>query len=684
MDYLEWNDRIAGRFFNGDKSGREVLLYVNKDLIDDIGSTQGADMDDFIEAIKQGPPWAARGEVCHKALRAYMEWRKRGLKYPPYIGYLAFFVLAAGAEGPFAPHAYYPRLWKLLKIPDRHSKQPTSFSRMIWLWDDLEKWSCEDKHEQLGRFTRRIRGSWWKVGLPLSQTLLSDDERKRLPSLFIQADLDPADSPSPELLPGILLYYGNGILERRTLRLIESQGQGDADLKKALTVLVLDELEQWDGSIVQSSPDKKTAKADKRAFLRLCINLDNLSKTARCYLRLKIGGEYPSEELNFKEDGLHTWSCKESTQGWSTRLQDYHNSPPSVYDASKINWSDGFELYDNESRFKAKLRGETIRLFILGRNEGLQDWIETWRLERSAEFLIACHNKDIGRVERWGAESCKSFERRNYSGLPAGWTLFHGKNASSSCEGIDLLTISGTTRLLLKGGIKTGAGNSYLVFAPPRIVLENSMGDEIITINGIKIKSLAGMPIWELPGDSQAGEIINIEANGKNTELRRTIRLENPRLAPSYEKGPCRNRIGRLVERDDKAAVASGAIVNSKGTAAIQPFPFDLPVHLFKRIIFIGQLPGEVSDWPRQDLPSAWNPAWAIVKEGRKKWKAHFCGHKKGLSPVPFPSGNKKVCKKDAKRWKEALWTRRKITRTIGLKPVVKAWLKYLEAARNV
>ena len=179
MEYLEWNNLIAKHFFNEENTGKEVLLYVNDEILGEIG--KGSDVDDFIQSIKIGPRWAYHFSICQKALQAFEGWRRKELDYPPYISYLAFFVLAAVTATDYASYSYYPGFWKRLN-ESQDSGTPPSFDRMITLWDDLEKWSTEDKHEELGRFTAWIRGSWWKVGLPWSQTIISKDEQKHLPA----------------------------------------------------------------------------------------------------------------------------------------------------------------------------------------------------------------------------------------------------------------------------------------------------------------------------------------------------------------------------------------------------------------------------------------------------------------------------------------------------------------------
>src|SRR4028118_1150127 len=103
MDYLKWNNSIAAHFFKNEMAGRSVHLYVTEELITDIGQNYGADLPDFIKAVKAGAIGVQGKSICEKALQSMDDWKYRhGQKgYPLYIGYLALFVLAAGIEEDF-------------------------------------------------------------------------------------------------------------------------------------------------------------------------------------------------------------------------------------------------------------------------------------------------------------------------------------------------------------------------------------------------------------------------------------------------------------------------------------------------------------------------------------------------------------------------------------------------------
>ena len=117
MNYLEWNDAIGARFFNPARSDLRVFLYVTTEIINEVGAPYESDLTDFITAVKTGPPWITRHgqSVCQQALQACEEWRGRNLNHPPYLAYMALFVLADTIKvEDFTRYSYYPGLRQVL------------------------------------------------------------------------------------------------------------------------------------------------------------------------------------------------------------------------------------------------------------------------------------------------------------------------------------------------------------------------------------------------------------------------------------------------------------------------------------------------------------------------------------------------------------------------------------------
>ena len=689
MEYLAWNDLIAKHFFNEENAGREVLLYVNEHLLEILGSEQSVRKEDFINALKIGPPWVTRQGFCQRALQAFTNWRSRQLEYPPYIGYLAFFVLSAGTEADFAPHAYYPRLWTLLGEP-ADKGTPPSFDDMILLWQDLERWSREDKHEALGRFVALIRGGWWKVGLPLSQTIISEEERKHLPSFFEEANLDPTDPPSPEVMARLFTVYGSDVFERKTLKLLQSRQAEFNILKQALLELVLDELENWDGTVYEAKEEevgRPTHRRMQAVGMRICMSLDAVAEVAECYLRFKAGKPFPEEGLQFeRKNDSRVYFCMETFQGWSTPLKYNENDSVRRLDAVAVSWVRGENFVDKENEWRARLRGTTTRLFRLN-IDGLPDWIESQRLERGIEFYVASSGPETETIRNWGTKSCERFKELGVSGLPHGWALFYGKNAKESCNGIDVLSISTQVRMLLREGMRAGRSNVFFNFAPPKIVIENGTGAERVTINNKPmIQKNALEPVWTIPegflkGEAAPfGEPLRIEVQLNNLWLSKIIRIVTFGFPASCRDTPFRNRLGEFCSQDESSKVRG---VNTNSIPSDVSYPQFSPFHLSNRILFIGRRPGEISDWPNEGFPRDWQPVWALAFKKRNLWVAHFCGTAEDAR-IDSVLGQPVNDKKRLKMWREALWVNRKITAGPGLRQLKRVWKKYVEAASHV
>src|SRR5262249_54802819 len=149
--------------------------------------------------------------------------------------------------GDCPPHAYYPRLRKLIDY-DGDGILP-AFDKMGELWDDLERWANEERSGTLGIFNSRCIGGWVHVGRPLSQTMLTQQERRALPGIFAAAHLDPTASPSDLGLRQSLRASGNHGLRPRTMDLLTGNNGSEAGFLSVLLSTAREELEHWDGHV---------------------------------------------------------------------------------------------------------------------------------------------------------------------------------------------------------------------------------------------------------------------------------------------------------------------------------------------------------------------------------------------------------------------------------------------------
>ena len=653
MDYLKWNNSIAAHFFKNEMAGRSVHLYVTEELMTDIGQNYGADLPDFIKAVKAGPIGVQGKGICEKALQSMDDWKYRhGQKgYPLYIGYLALFVLAAGIEEDFAAHAYYRRLRALLR-EESTSGQYRGFDQMRRLWDDLARWANEYKSGEVGIFNINSAGRRIHVGIPIAQTLLTEKERRALPAIFAAADLDPVSHPTEGAIALLLAHHGRKQLRSPTLRLLEKTGESD-EHRQALLEWIIDELCGWDGTAEVSD------RTQIYGLLRLCCQLDPIAKRATITLRCSTKHEFSEDDLLLFSDGnCQPFSCYEDSGGWSSPLISESDGKPLV--ASSFDWLKGLQVRSDDSKWCFRLPASPIRVFVDGGSQGLPGFVEVRQLPIQKPFYLAAHQECLELLTRWGDSSCQDFENLPIiNGLPSGWHFFKAKGAYSDelvKREYPILAFPTNVRLELAGGIRLEKGNKFFKFAPPKLVLQGGSESIKVYCNNRLLDSTEAADIYELPADTPAETKLLIEARSGDDIIRRCslLLVENYSL-PSQTNAQQFDRFGKIQTEANGSAGVAGAWAWG---VDFPDFNFNtfLPIQGKQRIFFVGKEPGQIAIWPGESLPTDWEPVWAISK-GRHRGQVMFCSSNLAQSQ---PAMSKCKDRKKMRAWKEILWHDRK------------------------
>ncbi|WP_342678754.1 hypothetical protein [Methanofollis sp. UBA420] len=713
LTYLDWNEHIARYFFNPDNAGKNVIIFVNKDIINGIGELYDEGFDDFVRCLVRGPDFVRNTSenICKTAYETYCYGKQTDSEPPPYIAYLALFVCAATIDGDYDRNAYYPRL-KDLVGDDQDINMSALFSDYIsCLWKDLQIWSQVKKGEAYGRFTIMRRGGHRNVGIIYAQTILSENERKKLPIIFSRAGLDPTDPPTEDVLKLKLRRYGEPLFESRTKKLLNSNWGQENTLLSALIDLVLSELDRWDGTVPETGTEGQdtlaaTSQRGQRwvnVYARVCLS--KVPGDFSSHIRFKANPDnvvFPEDGLEFKvgeaphliEKRLldEVFSSHQTNKaGWSRPLQTSKDGRIDILKAELFDWSKGAVFVDREMNWKVVLRPANVRVFLPGGRENLPDtYVEAQHLERACPFLVACCDSVKQRIASWGKSETENFEQVSSSGLPEGWSLFRGENAKNECKGFDPLTLPKEIRLRLAGGIRLSAGsNNFLHFAPPTIVVDGSSGDVTVTANDKEIpqKQVEGMQ-WDIPSCYKKGEPITIDVlvGGEKACSSRTIHLVDPELAEDFSKVPVIDSKGNLLKCDEEGQplrYAQGVVVYGVDVSEFGNVPLGAPTYLSDSITFLGPEPGMVACWPNDALPTEWSPVWALAKTGRNTRDVHYCGlpGDENSRPKGTPVT---TCRKTLKLWKESVWVNRKRNAPPKIPKLRKKWSKYMEVARNV
>jgi hypothetical protein len=651
---------------------------------------------DFVDAMKNEAR-KAQVNICQRSLQLYAQghWRAAGYEHPPYVAFLALFVLAATRQGNFDQKAYYPRYWDL--IGEDGEGTPNGFHGTAQLWKDLETWTVDDKKEELGRFKARIRGSWCYVGRPLSQTLLSDDERKALHDVFIDCGFDPTNIPSEDFIKSGLVRFGSKRLSHRTLTLLKSRESENEEFVKALLDLVITELED-SGEFSTNPPSTETvsgppiSEKDKQIqkeppfYFRTCIRVNDWRETAEISLRLRtVRFDIPDYGFELRLDD-RTLICYWAAPGWSTPLKQAPDGK--ALDISMLDWLKDWKFTISEGGREVTYWKSDVRLFLSGEEEDLPEYIESQKLLRNCKFYVLCNKPLASTISKWMEKSCKNYREMRYAGIPAGWTLFEGINPAESCQGIGVLSLSNLIRIRPEGGIRAGRGRvDYFSFAPPKIRVDGAQGNESLICNGNENEPLekSSSNAWLLPKAAPVGTNLSIQIKQGAELLSDTlvIRLVEP-LKSTKSAGlmPKRDFCGEVIKGEAVVDYVSGAFVSSPKHEPIESLS-TLPTQLSNNLILVGQVVGQVARWsPSEQLPSIWTPVWIIYRTSMKKWATHFC--RNNLVNVPEPIQDKECSDRDKHAWKEILWNRRKRIRPPEMPALAKLWTKYQEVARDV
>jgi hypothetical protein len=672
LDYVTWNDRVAAHFFRPEHEGRRIFLYVTPDVLGEIAGSEGA-VEDFVTAVKSGPSGTTRQGLCQRALQTFEQWRNRGGVFPPYVGYLALFVLAAGIEGDFAPHAYYPRLRQLLGEEPTIGQYP-SFHRMFVLWDDLERWANEDQGGRLGTFRADIAGNWMYVGLPIAQTILTQHERECLHSIFAAVGLEPGSTPTDAQLAQTLLAYGQHLLRPRTLQLVESNGDRDTSLRDLLLETVLEELQDWDGYCVQEENSEQCISG----ALRLCCSPDRVASRLAISLRCKSPQEFPEGGLALQCDWFKGKAvCEEHGFGWSTELID--TGQMNAVNANQIDLTQGVVARTEDGMWSFRLLGSELRIFETGGNHGLPGLVECVRLPRQGTFYLLCSDRVLDDIKAWGA-GCTEFEEIVIDeGIPSGWKMFAGsepKNDERIRDAFPALMLNKGVRLRCEGGIQH-TRNRYFTFTPPRIWLDG--GDALTTVwaSTTLLEAKKKLPgCFGLPAELARSGKLSIEAKRDDEVVaRRNIYFSDDSL-PERIEAPWCDKFGRCIEQDESiGAVVCGSSVRGAAPPFAAFFLPDLPA--IEAVILLGPKPGQIVTRPSEPPPSDWEPVWAVMI--KRRGVAVFCST--GVSNAE-PEADEVSDQWRVRRWREVLWGWRHRISPPHHRGLARLWARYQQRAR--
>lgn len=452
--FKAWNRALADSFLSPASAGRPV--YLDKDSADFAATARRMSMspDKAVNALCRAVATTIDADDGSSMLAVHAQltrsWRLGALTSrnagkpittpPPALALLAVMSIAAedmGHEDGHAPHAYYPRLARRLGHRGGDTTALITACRQSTeqMWQSLNDYLIWNDG-RLGLPSAYALGHRF-VGLPVSQALLREADRDRLPDFFMASGLAPGTDVVAADMQSLVEAWVQSPTSTATAH-IRRLASGKA-VERLAEVLTL-ELMEWDGDM---SPTGGATPG---------LGLTNLRLSA--LVRKRLGAR--RLELGFV--------ARVPDPGTTTRLNVVSSTdapvvPVLAAPGSRVRPARALDL-DTASLLSTRVEMTTDqglhlvrhprRVVPLRRDELLGTLVEVERLQlmedavvlvKDVPVLVQQVEELLSRTGRYETVHRPADEEgRGLAGLPLGWLLF---------DGVQVFTTSDPTRLHL-------------------------------------------------------------------------------------------------------------------------------------------------------------------------------------------------------------------------------------------
>jgi len=470
IDYLQWNSVLTEHCLLSAGSGSKVRLVISPSILAAAWNEQHSEYltveeaeDSFVSAVSG----VYLRDVCRSGLGILSQFDG---DLPCSVAFLSSSVLAAfnmESDERYAAHDYYARLAQLLHC-GFNSDCPEGFDKDEFkrLWSEVRRWLL-DTHEITLEIDALDSGSRHVVNRPISQAPLRRIDLAKMPDFFTERNYQPGSRVSFNLLCRDLDHW---VAARLTL-----QGQralADQNRRAQVLAQVAQELEAWDGAIVDNSSGLRSAPVELQ--IELSIRGPKLFYLPRRPRGFPEVFETVSRDRRFE-------SCEE---GW--------------YDSELVPAKDGGILTDgfiwaalaNNGDFSLR-RGQSSVIAFAPNTFGL---VSRQHLLCGVKCAVLCRDYLVGDV----AEYLRRITDQNIiparnASLPEGWMLFSNfvplrqlREMSPVLEPIDVE--SGAT-IIAVGGLRVGR-RKWIVGGQPEIFVSGDRAKhEIPAVDGEKVET---------------------------------------------------------------------------------------------------------------------------------------------------------------------------------------------------
>lgn len=539
-EYLRWNQAIAEVVY---PEGSEAIpTYMDleapelrriAELANHVGSDPRKALSGAVRRITVDGAGHFRLSPVVDSTKLWM--REEHKQPPPCLAFLAVTVLAAEDMGnsreDLASHAYYARLARLLGLRDDDPILRQQYTKHAeYLWRSLNTW-LEDLNGERGLPTAYALTHRY-VGLPMSQALVREGDRRKFPLMFAQFGL----SPGMQLAPGDLIRYldhwltTEGSPATSSLRRLWTRTASQERIAAVAAV----ELANWDGVIQGAAPVTATT-----LWSRALVVANLRTGFTNSSLDISLGLRPLTSDMDGQMEVLSTqgsWlpiTFSPGTAGlWRTAYSetiDFHSMLEGMVRIRHAGDEDGTE-YKHFPRTVIPLVYDELQ----------SAFVESERLQLGVDSLLLVRGVAQTKVKTAVVETVQQilneaarpgFQRvEQLPGVPEGWVLFKDVQlfAAPTNTSLNELLPLARNQLTIAGGLRIPSRiRKWSTLDPPevrataqseshlRVVLTEASSDQVIwewtSHSGVLVGRLRDIELTD--GDYQVALFIGSRNN---------------------------------------------------------------------------------------------------------------------------------------------------------------------------
>lgn len=503
-----WNRAIRKKFYSTASSGIPVYLDLDDEVFEEFNylkadSTKSAKAS-LLEAVLDDLDFGAGnkdvlGDITHASRLWFLRIRDNPAhtetEAPPMLGFLAVSVMAAERMGAstsstaqWGPNAYYPHLCNLFGLqsgsPEAKRLQQSFQADYLKLWGWLNSWLYESE----GKFGHPTAYaiSHPYVGAAMSQALVRDIDRRKLPNLFASYNLEANATLEPDQIAPYVDHAVDHKLHGLTSAFRDLWKRDSA--RSGLAQVLVAELAKWDGSHTLGEKESRIAINSQR--VQMVAKITSRLGEPRINFLLSIAYRMPPSNMNL------------FLNGHSEQPLEWHQSGDRVeIPLTATNRATSKDLFESRLTISSDASENWSYtpsfLLVFERTEDGNQWQQVPKISLGQRSIIAL-KRDLGHEPKLltylNTFAKPGFTYEAIKGSPEGWILVRDVELVTLPTGLNdnlrILEPAETSVVRFEGGIKLptpGTSRRWLRGHAPIMRLispsENQLKFEVFTKN---------------------------------------------------------------------------------------------------------------------------------------------------------------------------------------------------------